>query len=323
MSNLTASVTTETGRATAAESTISGNLSTETSRATAAEGTLTTSLGNEVTRATRPRAALTTSIATARLLRRPPVRPRRRRASGGLHRLEHRDRVTINSASDGEALDAKLNGGNAFTGGSQVLAPSTTTYSSMNVPVNGAAPSTPNMGDVWLTTNDNHVQFQDKNNATQAIAYLSDITGGTVTFGGNISESQVTGLPTDLSNLTASVTTETGRATAAESTISGSLSTETSRATAAEGTLTTSLGNEVTRATGAETALGTSVTRPTARLRRRRPGDGRPRRVWARAYPLRPAVQRAWKRSRPSWTAATRSPAARRYWRHRQRLTPR
>ena len=170
-----------------------------------------------------------------------------------------------NSASGtAQALDAKLNGGNAFTGGSQVLAPSTTTYSSMNVPVNGAAPSTPNLGDVWLTTNDNHVQFQDKNNATQAIAYLSDITSGTVTVSGNISESQVTGLPTDLSNLTASVSTETGRATAAESTISGSLTAETRAQQARKATLTTSLGNEVTRATAAEACANVTASIATA-----------------------------------------------------------
>ncbi len=137
----------------------------------------------------------------------------------------------------------------------------------MNVPVNGAAPSTPNMGDVWLTTNDNHMQFQDKNNATQAIAYLSDITSGTATtITGSIMESQVTNLPSDLNTLTASVSTETGRATTAENTISGNLTAETARATGAEGTLTTNLGNEVTRATNAETTLGTNVTAANAAI---------------------------------------------------------
>src|SRR6185295_4932580 len=75
-----------------------------------------------------------------------------------------------------EALKANLAGGNTFTGGSQLLAPSNTGYASLNVPNSTTAPTTPGVGDIWLVNTDPHLNFRDMNNATQMLAFFSDIT---------------------------------------------------------------------------------------------------------------------------------------------------
>jgi adhesin YadB/C len=75
-----------------------------------------------------------------------------------------------------EALKANLAGGNTFTGGSQVLAPSAGAYASLNVPNSTTAPTTPGVGDIWLVNLDPHLHFRDMNNATQMLAFFSDIT---------------------------------------------------------------------------------------------------------------------------------------------------
>ena len=162
-----------------------------------------------------------------------------------------------------EALKANLAGGNIFTTGSQALAASTTAYPTMNIPVNGAAPSTLTLGDVFTTSTDTHLQFQDSSNTTQALAFLSDVTNnnssllgannnftGTNTFSlpiagtitGNITETQVTNLGADLTNLTNSVSAESAARiagdAAAVTTANGytdaQVLIETNRATAAE-----------------------------------------------------------------------------------------
>jgi hypothetical protein len=68
---------------------------------------------------------------------------------------------------------------NIFTGGKQTLSASTTNYASLNLPNTGAPPAPPLMGDLWLTIADTHLMFQDKNNTTQSLAFLSDLTSGT------------------------------------------------------------------------------------------------------------------------------------------------
>ena len=75
-----------------------------------------------------------------------------------------------------EALKANLAGGNIFTGGSQVLAPSDGAYASLNVPNSTTTPTTPGVGDIWLVNLDPHLNFRDMNNATQMLAFFSDIT---------------------------------------------------------------------------------------------------------------------------------------------------
>src|SRR5208282_5243207 len=230
MSDVTASnssVATETARAEAAELTLTNNLASEVTRAEGAEGVLTTSvnlvstnLGLEVTRAEGAESTLTTSISTE-----------------------------TSRATAAEALKANLAGGNTFTTGSQILALSTTNYSSLNIPVNGAAPSTLNLGDLFTISTDNHLQFQDATSTQQAIAFMSDVTASN-----------------------SSVATETARAEAAELTLTNNLASEVTRAEGAEGVLTTSvnlvstnLGLEVTRAEGAESTLTTSISTETSR----------------------------------------------------------
>ena len=191
----------EVTRATAAEGVLTGNLAAEVTRATGAEGALGASLTSEISRATGAEATLTTNLAGE-----------------------------VTRATAEEALKANLANGNTFTAGSQKLAASTATYSSMNVPA-GVAPATPVAGDLYIITGgDNHLQFMDPSATPQELAFMSDVT---------------------TSN--ASVTAETARATAAEGA-------EVTRATAAEGVLTGNLAAEVTRATGAEGALGASLT---------------------------------------------------------------
>src|SRR5207248_5293545 len=65
---------------------------------------------------------------------------------------------------------------NTFTSGKQALADSTTNYASLNIPNSATAPSAPVAGDVWLLNTDPHMQFQDKNNATQTLAFSADVT---------------------------------------------------------------------------------------------------------------------------------------------------
>jgi trimeric autotransporter adhesin len=95
--------------------------------------------------------------------------------------------ITDNTISAAKITNtaAVLSGGNLFTGGKQVLPASAAAYASLNVPNTGAAPTTPALGDVWLTTGDTHLQFQDKNNATQSLAFVSDFTSGNNTYTGN------------------------------------------------------------------------------------------------------------------------------------------
>ena len=101
--------TTETSRATSAETVLSGAVSVEASRATTAENLITANVNAETTRATAA-----------------------------------------------EASKANLAGGNTFTGGAQMLAPSAAAYASLNVP-RVTAPSTPAVGDVWLSNADGHL----------------------------------------------------------------------------------------------------------------------------------------------------------------------
>jgi uncharacterized repeat protein (TIGR03803 family) len=81
---------------------------------------------------------------------------------------------------------------NTFTGGKQTLPASTANYASFNIPNTGAVPSTPAMGDLWLTTADSHLFFLDKTSTPQRLAFLSDVNsldtgllGGTNTFTGS------------------------------------------------------------------------------------------------------------------------------------------
>src|SRR5207245_3230575 len=84
-----------------------------------------------------------------------------------------------------------------------------------------------------------HLNFQDMNEATQMLAFTSDITNAT-------------------SAQTTALNNEIARATGAESTLTTSLAGEVTRATGAEMSLSNSLTSEVTRATGAEAALNLS-----------------------------------------------------------------
>ena len=163
--------------------------------------------------------------------------------------------VEAAARSAADLLKANLANGNTFTAGSQILAQSTTAYSSLNIPVGGAAPTTPALGDVFTTTTDTHLQFRDSTNTTQQIAFLTDVSNATLTAGtgisivgnainnlatttvdnstilnsgttlnpilavGNIGEGQVTGLSTDLSGLGAAISQEISDRTAGDAAV--------------------------------------------------------------------------------------------------------
>src|SRR5204862_422328 len=174
----------------------------------------------ETTRATGAETLLGASIATESA-----------RAIGVESGLSSAITAEIARATAQELLKANLAGGNMFTGGAQKLAPSATGYASLNVPDTGAIPSNPAFGDIWLLNNDTHLQFEDKNSATQSLAFLSDIT-----------------------------TTNAGTLASANSYTDAQVLIEKNRATGAEGTLTANLSNEISRAMGAETAETTRAT---------------------------------------------------------------
>jgi len=144
-------------------------------------------------------------------------------------------------ATAAEASKANLAGGNTFTGGAQMLAPSAAAYASLNVPNSSTAPSTPAVGDVWLSNADGHLQFQDASNATQSLAFASDVSAA--------NNAASTGLNNEIS-----------RATAAENTLGSNLNNEISRAQGTEGTISSNLNNEISRAQSAETAETSRAT---------------------------------------------------------------
>jgi uncharacterized repeat protein (TIGR03803 family) len=133
------------------------------------------------------------------------------------------------------------NQANTFAGGKQSLAPSAAGYASLNLPDTGTAPSTPAMGDLWLTTGDAHPKFQDRTNTTQSLAFLSDVNS---------------------SNLLSSNNTFTGTNTFSQ-TINGSISgnAATSAVTAASATTATSALTATTA--GSATTAGALAATPT------------------------------------------------------------
>jgi len=176
------SVATETARAEAAEGVLTTNLAGEVTRATGAEGVLTTNLSNEVSRATAAEGVLTTNLAAEAATRAAADTTLGASISGEVTRATGAEGVLttnlsneVSRATAAEALKANLAGGNVFTTGSQTLAASTTGYASMNIPVTGAAPSTPNQGDLFTIPTDTHLQFRDSTNTTQALAFIADV----------------------------------------------------------------------------------------------------------------------------------------------------
>src|SRR5579864_5470816 len=67
------------------------------------------------------------------------------------------------------------NQGNTYSGGKQVLAQSVAGYASLNIPINGAAPSSPANGDIWTISADRHLQFQTMT-GLESLAFNSDVT---------------------------------------------------------------------------------------------------------------------------------------------------
>ena len=88
------------------------------------------------------------------------------------------------------------NRSNTFAGGKQTLPASAAGYASLNLPNSGVAPSTPAIGDVWLTTADAHPKFQDRTGTAQSLAFLSDVSSTSLlssnnTFTGTNTFSQI------------------------------------------------------------------------------------------------------------------------------------
>jgi len=98
-------------------------------------------------------------------------------------------KVGVNGATNTLAL---LSGGNIFTTGKQMLAASASAFAALNFPNIGAVPTTPVTGDLWLTTGDNHLQFQSAA-GLKSLAFTTDIAAGTVTGTGLTSGQLIVG----------------------------------------------------------------------------------------------------------------------------------
>jgi uncharacterized repeat protein (TIGR03803 family) len=146
----------------------------------------------------------------------------------------------LDSSNNFNALQ-NLSAGIRIMGGSTFLSPSTTDFASLNVPNTGAAPNAPNLGDLWLTAGDIHLQFRDNNGVTQALAFVSELNPQDNNF---LSQAK--------SYTDSQVGTEKTRAQGAESSLSAAISGETSRATLAEASLGSAISGETTRAQSAE-----------------------------------------------------------------------
>jgi uncharacterized repeat protein (TIGR03803 family) len=182
-------------------------------------------VGSEATRAQGVESALNLAIAAEST-----------RAQGAEGTLSTSISNETTRAQAAEAAKASLDGGNAFTGGKQTVAASTNAHASLNVPNTGATPSTPVMGDVWLTAADIHLQFRDMNGVTQGVAFLSDVTSQDSNF---------------LNQAKSYTDTQVGA--------------EKARAQGAEGSLSTAISNETGRASSAETSLGNAISAETTR----------------------------------------------------------
>ncbi|MCU1309257.1 MAG: phage related tail fiber protein, partial [Candidatus Angelobacter sp.] len=294
-------ITAETTRATGAESTLTTNLSAETAARQAADTALTTNVAAatsaatannnaitaantaitnnanaitaEATRATSAEGVLTASVAAA--------------DAAILTNTNAIAAVNTTLANNTTAVTgkAKLDGGNAFINGTQILAASTNTYASLNM-ATGLIPTAPNAGDFWnesgaikfnpdgVAANTKTLAFTDSVN-TSVAAETARATAAEATLTTNLSaattaiSANTADIATNTANIAANtaattsnataISNETTRATGAETTLSTTIGNEVTRATAAEGALTTSIGNEVTRATGAESTLTTNL----------------------------------------------------------------
>src|SRR5262249_33152474 len=130
-------------------------------------------------------------------------------------------KVGVNGATNTLAL---LSGGNIFLNGRQTLAASAAAFASLNFPNTGATPTTPVLGDLWLTTGDNHLQFQSAG-GPKSLAFTTDIAAGTVTTATTLNNGQLivgTGSNTiGVGNLTGDVTTSGGTTTTLAAGIGG------------------------------------------------------------------------------------------------------
>ena len=231
----------EISRATAAENTLGSNLNNEISRAQGTEGTISSNLNIEISRAQSAETAETSRATSAETVLSGAVSVEASRATTAENLITANVNAETTRATAAEASKANLAGGNTFTGGAQMLAPSAAAYASLNVPNSSTAPSTPAVGDVWLSNADGHLQFQDASNATQSLAFASDVSAA--------NNAASTGLNNEIS-----------RATAAENTLGSNLNNEISRAQGTEGTISSNLNNEISRAQSAETAETSRAT---------------------------------------------------------------
>jgi uncharacterized repeat protein (TIGR03803 family) len=135
--------------------------------------------------------------------------------------------------SDSSTL-VRNNQANSFAGGKQTLAPSAAGYASLNLPGTGAAPSTPAMGDLWLTNADTHPKFRDSTNTTQSVAFLSDISSaGSGLLGSNNAFTGINTFSQPINgNLNGNAATATSALTATSATTAASATTATTALTA-------------------------------------------------------------------------------------------
>src|SRR5205823_5676467 len=147
-----------------------------------AEGTLTANLSNEISRAMGAETAETTRATGAETLLGASIATESARAIGVESGLSSAITAESARATAQELLKANLAGGNLFTGGKQTLAASAAGFASLNFPATGVTPTSPApaVGDMWLTSGDNHLQFQSAA-GLKSLAFTTDIAAGTVT----------------------------------------------------------------------------------------------------------------------------------------------
>jgi hypothetical protein len=191
------SVATETARAELAETNLSGLISTETTARIAGDAATLASANtytdtSVTAEATARIAGDAASVSSANSFTTSSVSAEATlRAAGDASTLSAAELFSgnasnITSGTVGQSfLPSNVvynNQANTYTTGKQTLAASTTAAASMNVPA-GAAPTTLVAGDLYTVTGANsHIRFVDQSNVPQAIAFLSDITNGSVTL---------------------------------------------------------------------------------------------------------------------------------------------
>src|SRR5436190_4631710 len=159
-------------------------------------------------------------------------------------------------------------------------------------------PTTPSNGDLWFNTTSGRLGFRVAG-VTKQLAFAGDpftgdgsgvtnlnasqlssgtvpvarltgtynisISGSAASITGNIPESQVTNLPTDLGNLSSSISSEASTRASADTTLQNNINAETSARSAADTTLQNNINGEASTRAAADSTLSASIASETSR----------------------------------------------------------